>query len=163
MLDANQLLTVAAQLAEAPQRGRPQQARLRRAVSTAYYALFHRLVSGATDLLAGGPARGTRRYLIVYRSFEHRRMADVCRQIVNGNLRTEAGGCFHGTIHECATIFIELQENRHEADYDPFAHIVLSDAKTAVAKATAAIQMLNNSPENERLDFFTLLHFKLRP
>jgi hypothetical protein len=124
--------------------------------------VFHRLVTGATDLLAGGPARGTRRYLIVYRSFEHRRMADVCRQIVNGTLRTEAGELFHATVHECATAFMELQESRHEADYDPFAQIALSDTRTAVAKARAAIQMLEDSPENERNDLLTLLHFKHR-
>lgn len=162
MLDANQLLIVAAQLADAPTRGAPQQAKLRRAISTAYYALFHRLAAGAADLLVGSNARGTQRYLIVYRSFEHRRIADVCRQIGNGALRTEAGRPFDATLQECATAFVELQQNRHEADYDPFARIALSDAKTAVAKANTAIQRLNNSPEAERLLFLTLLHFKHR-
>ena len=162
MLDASQLLRLAEQLAESPARGAPPKAKLRRAISTAYYALFHRLVAGATDLLAGGPARGTRRYMIVYRSFEHKRMAEVCRQIANGTIRTEVGGNFDVSLQECATAFIELQQIRHEADYDPFASIALSDAKTAVVRATTAIQRLNDSPEADRLLFRTLLHFKPR-
>lgn len=162
MLDASQLLTVAAQLADAPARGAPQQAKLRRAVSTAYYALFHRLAAGAADVMVGAAARGTQRYLIVYRSFEHRRAADACRQVANGTLRTEAGNSFDATLQECATAFIELQQNRHDADYDPFVRIALSDAKTAVAKASTAIHRLNNSPEGERLLFLTFLYFKHR-
>ena len=162
MIDSSQLLSVAAQLAEAPARGAPQQARLRRSISTAYYALFHRLVAGAADLLVGANARGTQRYLVVYRSFEHKRMADACRQTLTGSLRTEAGTLFDPTIQGCASAFVELQENRHEADYDPTLRIALSDAKTAVAKAQAAITMLNNSPEPERLLFLTFLQFRKR-
>src|ERR1041385_9324269 len=130
MLDANQLLRLAEQLAESPARGAPQKAKLLRAISTAYYALFHRLAAGATDLLVGANARGSQRYLIVYRSFEHKRMADVCRQLVHGTSRTETGALFHLTLQECATLFIELQQNRHEADYDPGAKIALSDRKS---------------------------------
>jgi uncharacterized protein (UPF0332 family) len=162
MIDSSQLLSVAAQLAEAPARGAPPQARLRRAISTAYYALFHRLVAGATDLLIGQNARNSKRYLVVYRSFEHRRMADTCRQVLNGSLRTESNVLFDAGIQGCAAAFVELQENRHEADYDPSLKIALSDAKTAVAKAQSAIAMLNGSPDAERFLFLTLLQFKNR-
>jgi hypothetical protein len=89
-------------------------------------------------------------------------MFDTCRQVVSGNLRTDSGTLFDPNIRDIATAFIELQENRHEADYDPFAKIALSEAKTAVAKATAAIQILDNSPYDERCLFLTLLQFKLR-
>ncbi len=162
MINPNQLLSVAEQLAEPPARGALQQARLRRAVSTAHYALFHTLVGGASDLLVSANARHSQRYLIVYRSFEHKRMADTCRQVLNSTLRTELGVPFDATIQGCASAFVELQGNRHDADYDPTIKIALSDAQTAVAKARAATTMLQNSPESERFLFLTLLHFKSR-
>jgi uncharacterized protein (UPF0332 family) len=149
-------------LAEPPVRGAPQQARLRKGISAAYYALFHRLVAGATDLLVGANARGSQRYSIVYRSFEHRRMAEVCRQVHSGRARAEDGDIFDARIRECANAFVELQENRHEADYEPSRRISLFDAKAAVSKARDAISTLENSPEDQRMLFLTPLHFKPR-
>jgi hypothetical protein len=162
MLNPDQLLGVAKLLASPPAKGAPVQAKLRRAISTAYYALFHTLVAAASDLLVGGKSRGTQRYLAVYRSFEHKRMADVCRQVSNGKLLTDAGVAFHATIQECANAFVDLQENRHEADYDPAGRMTLADARAAVSRANDAIQMLQASPDGERFLFLTLLHFKLR-
>ena len=46
------LIDAARTLAESG-RGRPTQARLRRAVSTGYYALFHTLAASAANLLIG--------------------------------------------------------------------------------------------------------------
>lgn len=132
MIDPNQLLDVAAELARTPHRGAPRQANLRRSVSTAYYALFHCMVGAATDLLAGVNARGTRRHLAIYRSFEHGRMADVCQKVSKGNICNEADVRFNIGIQECAAAFVELQEARHVADYDPNVRIPLSDARAAV-------------------------------
>lgn len=162
MIDPDQLLDVAASLAERPARGAPRQAKLRRAISTAYYALFHRLVMNASDLLAGANARGTQRYLAIYRSFEHKRMADACRQISSNKVRTDAGVPLSAMLQDCASAFVELQENRHEADYDPTKRIALSDARAAVSKAVAAMEMLTQAPDGERSLFLTLLHFKQR-
>lgn len=139
------------------------QAKLRRAISTAYYALFHTLVGGATDLMAGANTRGTQRYLAIYRSFEHKRMADACRHVSAGKLRTETGALFHASLQACANAFVELQENRHEADYDPVKKIALSDAQAAVSKAEDAMLMLSASPDGERFLFLTFLHFRPRP
>lgn len=158
MIDPNQLLDVAAELATAPRRGAPRQAKLRRAVSTAYYALFHSLVSAASDLLVGQNERTSPRYLVVYRSFEHGKMKEVCRQISQGNLRNQFGA----QLQECAAAFVELQESRHGADYDPTIRIPLSDARAAISKANDAIEKLNASPNGERFFFLTILHFKPR-
>lgn len=162
MIDPNQLLAVAAELARAPDRGAPRQAKLRRAVSTAYYALFHCMAGAATDLFAGANVRGTKRYLSIYRSFEHRRMADICRQIFKGDLRNENGAPFHPGIQACAAAFVELQEARYGADYDPTLRIPLSDAQAAVSKARDAIVKLGGAPNAERFYFLTLLHFRPR-
>ena len=162
MIDPNQLLDVAAELARAPSRGAPRQAKLRRAISTAYYALFHCMVGAASDLLAGQNARGTKRHTSVYRAFEHKRMADVCKQVSQGTLRNESGVPFHTNIQECAAAFAELQESRHGADYDPTLRLPLSDAKAAVSKARDAVEKLQAAPNDERFYFLTLLQFKPR-
>jgi hypothetical protein len=120
------------------------------------------LVAAATDLLAGANSFGTKRYSIIYRAFEHKQMANICRQVAAGNLRNENGQAFHSAILDYATTFVELQENRHEADYDPTARMALSDARAAISKARAAIGNLVNAPNNERFLFLTLLNFKPR-
>ncbi len=53
---------------------RPKQANLRRAVSTAYYALFHLLVSESVSYW-----RLKRQRTLLARSFDHRKMKGVCQ------------------------------------------------------------------------------------
>ena len=59
-------------------RGRPNQARLRRAVSTAYYAMFHTLAASAADLFIG--QRRDPAWHRTYRALEHGRAKHACRQ-----------------------------------------------------------------------------------
>ena len=68
------LMEVARALAESGQ-APPTQARLRRAVSTAYYAMFHCLAASAADLFIGtvrNPA-----WHRIYRALEHGRTERV--------------------------------------------------------------------------------------
>ena len=155
MIDANQLLVVAEELATSRGRGAPQQAKLRRAISSAYYALFHHLVESSTDLLVNRKNRGTERYALVYRSFEHRRMADTCKRFSSDGSRSQL-------TRRCATLFVELQTDRHDADYDPDKKLTLSEAKTAIIKARTAMMMLGLDVERERFLFLTALLFKPR-
>jgi len=52
-LNPRDLLRIARQLARWPNRGRPREANLSRAVSATYYALFHALATCCADMLAG--------------------------------------------------------------------------------------------------------------
>ena len=54
-------------------RGRPRQSDLRRAVSTAYYALFHCLAGCCADLLVGDPGanRSLSAWNQTYRGLQH--------------------------------------------------------------------------------------------
>jgi hypothetical protein len=63
---------------------RPKQARLRRAISTAYYALFHLLVSEATKRMA--PRSPKYLDLQMQRAFDHVAMKDVCSSFAGGAL-----------------------------------------------------------------------------
>ena len=56
-------------------------ARLRRAVSAAYYALFHHVLRTGADRFIGTSRRHTAGYAMLYRSFAHARMKDVCQEI----------------------------------------------------------------------------------
>ncbi len=55
---------------------RPTQANLRRAVSTAYYAVFHSLAQTAADMLIG--RKRTSDWHQVYRALEHGNAKNAC-------------------------------------------------------------------------------------
>ena len=103
-------------LAEHPRRGRPPEANLRRAISTAYYALFHCLAENCADMMVGGS--GARRsrdaWRQVYRSLEHGTARRRC-----GDWRAMQN--YPAVVTNFATDFVEMQDLRHTADYDPLA------------------------------------------
>ena len=84
-------------------RNRPKQASLRRAISTAYYALFHLLVSEAVGYWK---LKGQRPALA--RAFDH------------GKMKHASNGCKSAdpNLQKVADAFVELQQARHLADYD---------------------------------------------
>jgi uncharacterized protein (UPF0332 family) len=133
---------------------RPKQASLRRGISAAYYALFHLLVSeGARVLASGTQVQGMRRLLS--RAFQHSEMSDVCRAFANANLPAKITGpigpvVISGQLQAVATAFVDLQQARHEADYDIGATITRSGAQAHIAQvsqAFAAWQAVRNTPE----------------
>jgi len=95
--------------------GKPKQATLRRAVSTAYYALFHLLVREASrHLVANEDLRS-----LLARAFEHSEMKRISRAFAAGAL-PDSLKMFEPVspeLRDLADAFIQLQEARHEADY----------------------------------------------
>ena len=86
------------------------QATLRRSVSTAYYALFHLIIE--TACANWPPSQRIR----VARQFEHKRMKEVSADVVRKG-RPPVSAVQTGLIAVTNT-FVQLQENRHAADYD---------------------------------------------
>ena len=81
----------------------PTQARLRRAVSTGYYAMFHTLAASLADLFIGkerSPA-----WHRAYRALDHGRARTACRQ---GQAMQE----FPAEIRDFAEAFVVLQRAR---------------------------------------------------
>jgi uncharacterized protein (UPF0332 family) len=113
--------------------GAPVADDLRRAVSTAYYALFHLLVHEATSRLITVAALRPR----VARSFDHNIMKRVCQDYAKlvpnaaGQL-VQGGEIVPVEIQNIATRFLELQQARHEADYSTAAVITQAQAQTDV-------------------------------
>ena len=101
---------------------RPRQASLRRAVSTAYYALFHLLISEATLNWKRSVQRP-----VMTRLFEHGKMKSAsekqfaaCKRIMNSKPPLVDGPEFHCIRHliKVSEVFILAQHLRHSADYD---------------------------------------------
>lgn len=97
-------------------RGKPSQACLRRATSTAYYAMFHCLARTGADLLIGGlnSQRSEPAWSQTYRALEHGFAKSQCKN--NEVLRK-----FPKAIEDFANAFVTLQEKRHNSDYNPLA------------------------------------------
>ncbi len=117
-----QLLNQARRLARLDPR-RPQQANLRRAVSGAYYALFHFLIDEANRLLLGTtPGHAGLRNLTA-RAFVHAEMAAASRTFAGGTLpativRQVGTLTIPAPLRELAEQFSLTQDRRHLADYD---------------------------------------------
>src|SRR5205814_8088527 len=123
VLNPDHLHDQAERLATPTGAGASRQADLRRAISTAYYAVFHAVAAEAADELVGRTQRDSSRYALVYRSIEHGRLRGVCQDIVKSTLPAKyanylpSGGRGTDSL-AVATAISELPERRHSADYD---------------------------------------------
>jgi hypothetical protein len=100
---------------------RPRQASLRRAVSASYYALFHLLAAEGARLTA--PVRPSGLRAQVRRAFVHADMKSLCRQFagrtsLSDHMRLLVSLPLDPDLISIATMFVELQNARHSADYD---------------------------------------------
>lgn len=143
MIDPNELIATCHKLVPQSTDPLPSEADLRRAVSTAYYAVFHTLAASNAELIAGQPQSGVSAYAWerVYRRLDHGRAQNNLRAVLN--LLSPAGENF-------ARAFIELQNLRLEADYNPNAVIIRSDAVNAIAQAKTAIGNFAQLTQEER-------------
>lgn len=105
------------------------QAHLRRAVSAAYYALFHLLVDDATRRMFGSRDDRAALRVCLARAFAHSTMAKIAKdfamtgvarkRLLGDRLRPALGGLkVQPEIGKVARNFIALQDARHTADYD---------------------------------------------
>jgi hypothetical protein len=107
---------------------RPKQANLRRAVSAAYYALFHYLVREACYVQIGSQHQQAGFRHVLARGYSHQVMKQACASFGGGTLKDavkkglplNAAGHYAivKPIQLIAAAFVELQEKRHLADYD---------------------------------------------
>src|SRR6266849_1760735 len=116
----------------------PSQASLRRAVSTAYYALFHLLVDEAALRWSGPPAARTG----MERGFQHGPMKNTSIQF-----RKQTWQDWHGNrqvipfaIQKIASAFVNLEEERHTADYDNYEKWSVTEVQATLNTARSAFQ-----------------------
>ena len=107
------------------ERKKPIQASLRRSVSASYYALFHFLVDEATRLMLTSNVRAPLRDSLA-RAFYHSAMKQTAAAFVRHRRIPPklAYGIGHPQVQQplidVASAFVEIQEARHNADYNRF-------------------------------------------
>ena len=72
------LLDQAASLIDQRRAGPPRQADLRRAISAAYYGVFHAILITAADMVVGRSRRASPQYVLAYRGIDHKDVRDLC-------------------------------------------------------------------------------------
>jgi hypothetical protein len=160
----NDLLEQARHLANREPK-RPKQASLRRAVSTAYYALFH-LLSIETAKNWKRPAERS----TVARMLEHAPMGKVCtakRDELNAYFKTRpAVGRERDVrkhLHMIANAFVEMLQHRHFADYDSSRKWSRTDVLEKIGSVEAAFRSWREiRDEHEAQNFLVTLLLRER-
>lgn len=147
LIRSTELLDVARVLVPpAASPGRPRTAQLRRAVSTAYYALFHELVAQAAIELCGSDPTNAVERRKAARWFAHsdlRVLAMAATQAAGGGAARAVAsvlGSPHRDLADLAHTFIALQDQRYGADYDHEYAISRSAALTHIDGAVDAVE-----------------------
>lgn len=167
VLNPDHLLDQADRLMTPPGGGAPRQADLRRAISNAYYAVFHTIVTEAADNFVGRTQRQSAQYSLIYRSIEHRSLRRLCEEVIKPTLsakysRYQPRGGFGPDLIAVAIAVTDLHEKRQLADYDPMFRAVMSETVLAVATGRAALLRFRNANNARRRAFLTLLAFSPR-
>ena len=155
-----QLLSQARRLAELDKK-KPKQGNLRRAVSTAYYALYHCLVDRACRSMLG--TTNTRRPYrdVLARAFQHSTMGKACKSFAGGTLpkhidRTLRAAAFTipPDLRRVAQTFQEAQEKRHLADYDPAWNFSRAEVKALIRDVELAMDSFTAMRGRAECQFF---------
>jgi hypothetical protein len=135
----------------------PARGDLRRAVSAAYYAIFHHASCNCSILIAGNSAKHlTRAKSQIYRSLNHRDILDACR------MAKEPAMGFPQAIRAYAGVFLNMYKSRCNADYDPseagdfFGPQVLNQ----LGEIAEAIRRFDATDEDDRRAFAILIAVK---
>lgn len=166
-LNPDHLFEQAEKLVEAPQAGPPRQVDVRRAISAAYYAVFHALLTAVADQFVGRTKRGTIEYALVYRSVSHGWLKSVCDGLKSSQAKRPFSqhaphGGFGPDIQMLALAVLDLQEKRHSADYDPVGMVRTPDALLAIRLGRTALARFGRAPAANRTRFLALLAFPPR-
>jgi hypothetical protein len=141
---------------------------LRRAVSTAYYGVFHFLLQQVADTIAGAGIRSTELHSMVYRSVDHKPLKDLCNLFrsttPSAKVRPFAPVGDFGTIVDFAGLVAQLQEQRIFADYDPTPPVPFDvvNSRIIVGYGREAVKHFSLATPEQRSAFVALLTIKPR-
>ncbi len=161
MLRPSEFIDAAKLLASGQSRA-PADADLRRCISTAYYAVFHTVLTAGADRFFGAADSERAGYGLLYRAYDHGRMRRSCEEVakpaLNPTQRKQFGRpAFHPDLRAFAQSFVRLQSARHRADYDPQAAFTAVEAQDAIDEAERAIASFAATPDDERSDLLALM------
>ena len=121
----------------------PTDEHIRRAVSDAYYAMFHALAMSNADVLIGAPTDTATEnaWIRVYRGLDHGAAARELRRHWQE---------FSASSQEFSDAFQEMQGRRHAADYNPYATFTIKDVSDWLTTAETAITAFLETDRGER-------------
>ncbi len=152
---ADDLLEQADHLANWPPE-KPKQASRRRAVSTAYYAVFHLLIDEAVNNWAVERQRS-----VLGRTIDHIGIKEKCADLLK---RAKSDPDMPAELISVAQLFIKLREHRSLADYDNSKRWSIADVEAvleAAQRAFADWRTIRTQPAAE--DFLMQLLFPKNP
>jgi hypothetical protein len=130
----------------------------RRAVSTAYYAVFHALAGLCADTVTGaqsGAERQSTNYERVYRALDHGPLRNAFRL---APLKDSAN------FRALGEIVVRLQHERHRSDYLPTRRLYSkTECATLIDYAKEAVSVIDKLGESDRQTLALSLLFKDRP
>ena len=147
------------------QRGRLPGARVRRSISTAYYAIFHFLLEEATRNIVGTRNDLRRRRNILFREFTHEGIRVTPNKIWGANVDPSVAellrppGSPDGDVasplfaRRLASAFSDAQAKRHDADYDLNKALSELDAEVLIARVRLAIMSWEQAASMCERDF----------
>jgi hypothetical protein len=139
---------------------RPKQANLRRAISAAYYAVFHLLVDEACRVQIGAQHNQAPFRQVLGRAFAHGVMKEACKSFGGGTLKKGVakglppGFTIPREIQALALAFVDLQDNRHLADYDLTERFKRSDVLMLIIEVKNRIEDFTKLPSSNEKRFF---------
>lgn len=140
--------------------GKPKQANLRRALSSAYYAVFHFLVREACRTQIGTKHTQAGYRHVLARAFSHTVMKQACTSFGGGTLKATivkglpAGFSVPPEIQSLAGMFIDMQELRHLADYDLSKRFERVDVLAEIARAEIQVVRFASLSSSDEKKFF---------
>lgn len=108
------------------------EAAVRRAISAAYYAVFHTVANAGAALFAGSPALQQR----IARSYEHKAVQSMSSELERHGKRPDT----HPGYTVLANNLRELYEARTRADYDLLSDLTWKDGQERIFQAVEAMQ-----------------------
>ena len=159
------LIDVATQLTLSSNDTPEHQERLRRAVSTAYYAIFHFLANSNANALIGDPTNDNdaAAWNRTYRALEHGAARSRFRHARSRFRHTGHMDPFPRVVKEFANTFNRLQGERYAADYNPGPTFTVSGALRTIDQARQEIIRFGMASPEVRRDLATHVLFGNRP
>jgi len=139
---------------------RPKQVNLRRAVSAAYYSLFHFLVDQSCRAIIGAQHQQAAYRHVLGRAFAHGTMKKACESFERGRLQAKVSKGLPATftvpaeVRSLARAFIDLQQKRHLADYDLTERFTRSDVLRATQEVERVITSFRRLAVSNEKRFF---------
>jgi hypothetical protein len=128
----------------------------RRSISTAYYALFHRITEDVAGLVVGHLE--AHRQTVFRRSIAHRAFKGLRKDLADQHQEAEQAGLSERQIildqlkALCADL-LQLQESRESADYAPHLDAPSTTAEEALRCSAVALQTWAALPESAKALF----------